>query len=134
MCCSVSAVSFVSVPSGFLSVDKCVFVFLLPATSLYTSLQGLLPGVKLQNAFQELNFLFLIVDAYLALPSKYCAFRCVLSSSLFVVLRYLLLKAFTLLCMIVSSSVNQGTDLFVVAFLGVSCILNDSLHAAVRSS
>ena len=113
-----------------------VFVFLLPATSSYTSFQGLLVGVNLQNAFQELKFSYLIVDAYLAYSSKYSTFRWVLSSSFIVVLwvLLLLLKAFILLCMIVSSSVHQGTDLFVVALLGVSCVLKDPLHAAVRFS
>jgi len=133
MCRSVSAVSFVFVPSCLLRLVKCVCRFSLPAGSLYTSFQGLSAGVKLQNASKKLNFSFFVVDAYWALPSKYSVSRSYLKISLFIVLWYFLLKAFNLLPVIVSSSAQLGISLYVVFFLDASCDIKDSLHAVVKS-
>src|SRR5215469_58659 len=94
MYCSVSAVSFVREPSVFFKVDKFTFAFLLPVASLYTTFQGLLAGVRSQYAFQDLSLAFLIVEAYLAFPSRYCVLRWDLRTSLFVVLWNLRLNAF----------------------------------------
>jgi len=92
LCRSVSALSFVCVPSSFLKVFKCVFSLFLLAANLYTSSQRLIADVNLQNAFQELNFSFCIVDEYQALPSKYYVLRWVLKFSIFVVLWYICIR------------------------------------------
>jgi hypothetical protein len=74
------------------------------------------------------------VTAYFALPSRYCVLRCCIRFSLFVAIWYLPLSAFNLSLIIVSFSVQQGTDYFDVALFDARGVLNVLLHANLKIS
>jgi len=141
MCCKVPLISAVNDPSGFHTVDICVLFCLFPAANLYTSFQGLVDDVMLQYSHHELIFPFLIVPAYIVLPSKCCVLRCFLSSSLFPVLWYSAFQTWW-------HTVTQGrgkwrgnwrvqrvaSTLHTTSERGVSSITNADTHTTAASS
>jgi hypothetical protein len=87
----------------------------------------------LQYSFQDLIFSFLVVAAYVALPSVYCALRFYLCLSLFLVLWYSLRLAFVLFSAL--STLESTRELFVSCYvLFAPYVGNDLLQASFRTN